>query len=379
MTDYSAHTSSGGPPAPAHEETQDEVGGLDETTKGASACFPFSDGPRAPDFSTDDVPSWFAAAIRSGALGGSYGPYPRPESLRLPSFASALSGSSTAANHSSSRSTTPSRYTSDSQGVTYSATPPECEDGNEVLSVPQLPYAQPGSASSTSSSVSSGMHLPTLRSGVSSPASAVHLVPAAPFQALPQLPRSSSASHLFPPISASHEHLLWTESNASPDDFLHDPSPGVDAAVDARRWKRHSLSRLADISTLLAVVLVLLGLFLAWPVLRFGVLGSWNNPHSGTRIDLGFNLGGINSSGSVPLIPGLPGLIDTDTPLEVYTRQGFFDGETYNLVFSDEARHPSLLVRLAPCKLIAPDSRSLTSTVAPSGPATTRELLVVPH
>ena len=35
------------------------------------------------------------------------------------------------------------------------------------------------------------------------------------------------------------------------------------------------------------------------------------------------------------MIPGLPGLIDKDTPQEAYTRTGF-DGETYNLVFSDE-------------------------------------------
>ena len=42
-----------------------------------------------------------------------------------------------------------------------------------------------------------------------------------------------------------------------------------------------------------------------------------------------------NSSGQVPMIPGFPGLIDKDTPQEAYTRTGF-DGETYNLVFSDE-------------------------------------------
>jgi beta-glucanase (GH16 family) len=48
-----------------------------------------------------------------------------------------------------------------------------------------------------------------------------------------------------------------------------------------------------------------------------------------------YNLGGINSTGRIPLIANLPSLIDRDTPSSAYTRTGF-DGETYNLVFSDE-------------------------------------------
>lgn len=44
-----------------------------------------------------------------------------------------------------------------------------------------------------------------------------------------------------------------------------------------------------------------------------------------------------NSSGQVPSIPGLPGLIDSDTPQAAYTRTGF-DGQEYKLVFSDEVR-----------------------------------------
>lgn len=49
----------------------------------------------------------------------------------------------------------------------------------------------------------------------------------------------------------------------------------------------------------------------------------------------GFNLGGINGTGQVPIINSLPGLIDSTTPTEAMTRQGF-DGKEYNLVFSDE-------------------------------------------
>lgn len=49
----------------------------------------------------------------------------------------------------------------------------------------------------------------------------------------------------------------------------------------------------------------------------------------------GWGLGGINSSGQVPIIAGLPLLVDKDTPEDARSRIGF-DGETYNLVFSDE-------------------------------------------
>jgi beta-glucanase (GH16 family) len=49
----------------------------------------------------------------------------------------------------------------------------------------------------------------------------------------------------------------------------------------------------------------------------------------------GYNLGGINASGQVPDLPNLPQLIDKDTPEEAKTRTGY-DGQKYNLVFSDE-------------------------------------------
>jgi len=45
----------------------------------------------------------------------------------------------------------------------------------------------------------------------------------------------------------------------------------------------------------------------------------------------------MNSTGQVPSIDGLPGLIDSDTPQSAYTRTGF-DGQEYKLVFSDEVK-----------------------------------------
>lgn len=42
-----------------------------------------------------------------------------------------------------------------------------------------------------------------------------------------------------------------------------------------------------------------------------------------------------NSTGQVPEIQNLPSMVDKDTPTSVYTRTGY-DGEEYELVFSDE-------------------------------------------
>jgi hypothetical protein len=35
-------------------------------------------------------------------------------------------------------------------------------------------------------------------------------------------------------------------------------------------------------------------------------------------------------------MPGNWGLIDVETPQSAYTRTGYYDGQTYHLVFSDE-------------------------------------------
>ncbi|KAF9056531.1 glycoside hydrolase family 16 protein [Panaeolus papilionaceus] len=51
----------------------------------------------------------------------------------------------------------------------------------------------------------------------------------------------------------------------------------------------------------------------------------------------GFNLGGINSSGQVPIMTGNWGLIDVDTPHNVFTKPAYTDPSVeMQLVFSDE-------------------------------------------
>ncbi|WVQ74080.1 hypothetical protein IAR50_003664 [Cryptococcus sp. DSM 104548] len=72
-------------------------------------------------------------------------------------------------------------------------------------------------------------------------------------------------------------------------------------------------------------------LFGGYPVLTFYYP---NTPSAGAST-AGYNLGGINASGQYPDIPGMPRLIDADTPDWAKSRTGF-DGEEWTLVFSDE-------------------------------------------
>ena len=50
----------------------------------------------------------------------------------------------------------------------------------------------------------------------------------------------------------------------------------------------------------------------------------------------GWNLGGINATGQIPVIVGNYGLIDLDTPDDVKTKTDYVTGKTWQLVFSDE-------------------------------------------
>ncbi|GAA5974252.1 hypothetical protein JCM11641_003355 [Rhodosporidiobolus odoratus] len=116
--------------------------------------------------------------------------------------------------------------------------------------------------------------------------------------------------------------LLW-EKEA--DDFLHDPDPALDKAMD-KQMRRISWAAVINTAALLIVVIVLVGLFAGWPIYRYAIEGAWGSYAARTI---------VNSTGQVPMIPNLPSLVDADTPKSVYTRTGF-DGEDYELVFSDE-------------------------------------------
>ncbi|KAG1906505.1 glycoside hydrolase family 16 protein [Suillus fuscotomentosus] len=119
---------------------------------------------------------------------------------------------------------------------------------------------------------------------------------------------------------------LWDIKDPDLDDALHNPDPVNDAALDssftifsARGW--------ANASALFILVVGLITLFAGYPIIHYFTL-----PADTTT---GYNLGGINASGQIPLLPGMPSLIDAATPSQYHYRTGS-DGDTYQLVFSDE-------------------------------------------
>jgi hypothetical protein len=119
---------------------------------------------------------------------------------------------------------------------------------------------------------------------------------------------------------------LW-DKDPENDDALHDPhrNPVFDG------WTIFSARGWVNMGTLLVLTSSLIGLFLGFPL-------AYNFTHPRPKIT-GYNLGGINGSGQIPDLPGLPKLVDSDTPHSAYTRTGN-DGKKYNLVFSDEFNVP---------------------------------------
>jgi hypothetical protein len=87
----------------------------------------------------------------------------------------------------------------------------------------------------------------------------------------------------------------------------------------------------ANAITLLVLLGAVIGIFALYPLISFYVT---DGSASGKNTS-GYNLGGVNATGQIPSIPGLPSLVDPDTPADVYTRTGF-DGNEWTLVFSDE-------------------------------------------
>ena len=79
------------------------------------------------------------------------------------------------------------------------------------------------------------------------------------------------------------------------------------------------------------LIVGLIGLFIGYPV-------TYYYTHLPAPI-VGYNIGGINGSGQVPFLEGLPPLIDEETPSSAHTRTGS-DGQKYKLVFSDEFNLP---------------------------------------
>ena len=133
--------------------------------------------------------------------------------------------------------------------------------------------------------------------------------------------------------TAPEKHLIQTTSTVP--QFLWDKDPDLDDALhtpDAPGHRDRSFTLFSargwlNATTIFLLVAGLLVLFAGYPVIHYVT-----NPPG--KIS-GYNLGGINASGQIPDLPGLPSLIDRDTPSSALTRVGS-DGKNYDLVFSDE-------------------------------------------
>jgi hypothetical protein len=116
-------------------------------------------------------------------------------------------------------------------------------------------------------------------------------------------------------------HYMW-DNDPDPDDALHNPDSRnftFANAFSSRGW-------INAIAIFLLIVSLII-LFVGYPlILHFTHL---------PQPIVGFNLGGINASGQVPDLAGIPSLIDAQTPSSALTRTGS-DGNHYDLVFSDE-------------------------------------------
>ena len=129
-----------------------------------------------------------------------------------------------------------------------------------------------------------------------------------------------------PPAStATVPPYIWDTRDL--DDALHNVDPVRDAKLD-RHLSLFSARGWMNIGTIIIIIVTLVTLFAAYPIINFYVRGQ--------PPILGFNLGGINSTGQVPDLPAVWSLIDPRTPDVAKSKVGLLDGNKYNLVFSDE-------------------------------------------
>ncbi|OBZ79710.1 Beta-glucan synthesis-associated protein KRE6 [Grifola frondosa] len=112
------------------------------------------------------------------------------------------------------------------------------------------------------------------------------------------------------------------------DDDLHNPDPRRDRRND-QGGNIFTYRGITNLGCLLILAVGLLTLFAGYPLI------SYFTRHKLSTLG-GFNLGGINATGQVPSIPGGWGLIDLDTPQELYTKPDYDTGKDWQLIFSDE-------------------------------------------
>ncbi|QRV83296.1 glycoside hydrolase family 16 protein [Ceratobasidium sp. AG-Ba] len=122
--------------------------------------------------------------------------------------------------------------------------------------------------------------------------------------------------------------FAYGQGYAEPDDDLHTPDPKRDKRAD--RGGSFFTSRGAvNLGCLFVLMIGIILLFAGYPMITYFTQNSL------TTLG-GYNLGGINATGQVPVMNGNFGLIDVDTPESAYTLKSLDDGSEMELVFSDE-------------------------------------------
>lgn len=106
------------------------------------------------------------------------------------------------------------------------------------------------------------------------------------------------------------------------DDALHNPD-----STRGQHWTLFSGRGWANVGAIFVLIIGLITLFIGYPVI-------FHYTHLPGPIR-GFNVGGINATGQIPDLSGLPSLIDSETPQSAMSHTGI-DGKKYDLVFSDE-------------------------------------------
>ncbi|KAL0572856.1 hypothetical protein V5O48_009105 [Marasmius crinis-equi] len=118
------------------------------------------------------------------------------------------------------------------------------------------------------------------------------------------------------------------------EDILHDPKASREAEKRVLRSRGGCLPSgrgLLNVGGLGLLICAILALFLMWPV--------YTQFHNRARNNLITGNTQINATGQAPLLSNIRGLVDPDTPEDVKKRTGF-DGQPYELVFSDEFTEP---------------------------------------
>ncbi|KAI5897239.1 concanavalin A-like lectin/glucanase [Schizophyllum commune H4-8] len=143
------------------------------------------------------------------------------------------------------------------------------------------------------------------------------------------------------PYSLTADPSTWGVANLmpdyrEPDDRLHYPDWRRDRGKDMGG----SIATCRGLTNLGCVVLLsvlIVALFAGYPIAT-ALTKTAQSRNGGKRLTStpGFNLGGINGTGQVPMMQGNWGPIDPDTPEDVRIKTGWTSEGEFTLVFSDE-------------------------------------------